>query len=69
MLQVLPLADGGEVSLDWLPGPEEDASKDEISGSTKPIILFLPGLTGHSQSEYIKSFINVAHQVGSMLHS
>lgn len=44
--------DGGEVCLDWISenNIEEDA----------PICLFLPGLTGDSQSEYIKSFVNVA---------
>ena len=31
-----------------------------------PICLFLPGLTGDSQSEYIKSFVNVARrQIGA----
>lgn len=29
-------------------------------GDNDPIVLFLPGLTGDSQSEYIKSFVNVA---------
>ena len=53
-LQILKLFDGGEVCLDWI-GPE-DSSNDS------PICLFLPGLTGHSQSEYIKSFVNVARK-------
>ena len=50
----MKLFDGGEVCLDWI-GPE-DSSNDS------PICLFLPGLTGHSQSEYIKSFVNVARK-------
>ena len=36
------------------------------SRAEDPICLFLPGLTGDSQSEYIKSFVNVAsRQVGA----
>ena len=52
------MSDGGEVCLDWI----DSASKDKGSkGSDKDaIVLFLPGLTGDSQSEYIKSFVNVA---------
>ena len=61
MRQVLKLKDGGEVGLDWLDDPTDKRVADaDYDG---PIVLFLPGLTGHSQSEYIKSFINVAHKV------
>ena len=42
-----------QVALDWI-------SPDEEVGDDAPIILFLPGLTGESQSEYIKSFVNIA---------
>ncbi len=52
MLQILEMSDGGEVSLDWL-----DPDGGESPGC--PTVLFLPGLTGDSQSEYIKSFVNV----------
>ena len=38
--------------LDWMDRPSSRAED--------PICLFLPGLTGDSQSEYIKSFVNVA---------
>lgn len=51
--EVLKLFDDGEVCLDWL--------DDGDTSSETPIVLFLPGLTGDSQSEYIKSFVNVAH--------
>ena len=30
----------------------------------KPIALFLPGITGCSQAEYLKSFIPIAHRAG-----
>ena len=49
--EILKLQDEGEVSLDWLDTPD----------SAGPVILFLPGLTGDSQSEYIKTFVNLAH--------
>jgi len=51
--EILKLSDGGEVCLDWL-----DCEKGKES--SHPTVLFMPGLTGNSQSEYIKSFINVA---------
>ena len=54
--EVLKLFDGGEVCLDWIEPDNED------SNDASPICLFLPGLTGHSQSEYIKSFVNVARR-------
>ncbi len=58
--QVVTMPDGGEVTLDWRrkDAGEGAATDAEYSG---PIVLFLPGLTGHSQSEYIKSLSNVAH--------
>ena len=52
MLQILQLDDGGEICLDWLDTDSPDPEH--------PTVLFMPGLTGDSQSEYIKSFINIA---------
>lgn len=46
--EVLQLKDGGQVCLDWLDGSGEAGS---------PIVLVLPGLTGSSQSEYIKGLM------------
>ncbi|XP_069165749.1 phospholipase ABHD3 [Procambarus clarkii] len=46
--EVLELKDGGQVSLDWLDGSGEPDS---------PIVLMLPGLTGSSQSEYVKGLV------------
>ena len=48
--QILRLSDGGEVCLDWL-----DCDKDK--NKKHPTVLFLPGLTGDAQSEYIKVFL------------
>lgn len=53
--EILQLKDGGEVCLDWL-----DVGDDP----DKPSIIILPGLTGSSQSEYIKSFILTAQEIG-----
>lgn len=50
--EVHKLFDGGEVGLDWI-YPDDGVAEDA------PIVLFLPGLTGDSQSEYIKSFVNI----------
>jgi len=52
--EILKLKDGGEVCLDWLDTDSKDPKH--------PTILFMPGLTGDSQSEYIKSFVNVARR-------
>ena len=58
--QILKLKDGGEIGLDWLDQSTHHYDNSEYDG---PIVLFLPGLTGHSQSEYIKSFVNVSNWV------
>lgn len=53
--------DGGQISLDWYDpdGSREDCSRTCNSNVHKdfdrPIALFLPGLTGCSQAEYIKT--------------
>lgn len=57
--EILKLPDGGMVSLDWL-----DNSLHHGETINKPIALFLPGLTGHSQTEYVKSLVPVAHRLG-----
>ncbi|KAG7166821.1 Phospholipase ABHD3-like 1 [Homarus americanus] len=45
--ELLELKDGGQICLDWL---------ETTSEVDQPIIIILPGLTGSSQSEYVKSF-------------
>ena len=50
--------------LDWL--DDIDSVTVDRDRDRAPICLFLPGLTGDSQSEYIKSFVNVANrQIGA----
>jgi len=52
--EVFTFSDGGEVGLDWISKTDGDAQQ--------PIVLILPGITGSSQSEYIKVLVNVATQ-------
>uniref|UniRef100_T1J8Q0 AB hydrolase-1 domain-containing protein n=1 Tax=Strigamia maritima TaxID=126957 RepID=T1J8Q0_STRMM len=59
--EVLQLADGGEVFLDWLDEEEASIHKDP---STRPTILFLPGLTGNSQAEYLRVLCGQAKKLG-----
>ncbi|KAJ8680230.1 hypothetical protein QAD02_016017 [Eretmocerus hayati] len=52
--EMLSLSDGGEVALDWA---ENNCSL------TSPIVIILPGLTGHSQAEYIKCLVYAAKTI------
>ncbi|XP_066990184.1 phospholipase ABHD3-like [Macrobrachium rosenbergii] len=47
--ETLSLKDGGIISLDWTSKPSR---KDQ------PILLVLPGLTGTSQSQYVKGYLH-----------
>lgn len=53
--ELLTLKDGGEVALDWM---DYDCADDS------PVVLILPGLTGASQSEYIKCLVTAAGTIG-----
>ncbi|XP_015118106.1 phospholipase ABHD3 isoform X1 [Diachasma alloeum] len=53
--EILTLKDGGEVALDWA---------DQGCSPTSPIVIILPGLTGSSQTEYIRCLITAAKNVG-----
>lgn len=53
--ELLTLADGGVVAIDWLDG---NSSLDA------PVVIILPGLTGESQAEYIKFLVLAANQAG-----
>lgn len=52
------MKDGGIVSLDWLESHNQEC-KDN-----RPVVIFLPGLTGHSQTEYVKSLVPIATKLG-----
>lgn len=54
--EILTLKDGGEVALDWM---------DNNCSDDSPVILLLPGLTGASQSEYIKCLVTTACDIGA----
>lgn len=53
--EVLDMADGGIVALDWL---------DEGCSASAPVLLILPGLTGSSQAEYIRCLVKAANRSG-----
>jgi len=57
--EVLRLSDGGQVNLDWL--DDESSTSDS---ATKPTVLFLPGLTGNSQAEYLRVLCGQARNLG-----
>ena len=61
--EFIQLPDGGQVSLDWYTDPPSRTSSP-ASPSDQPIALFIPGLTGDSQTEYIKSLIPHAQSCG-----
>jgi len=51
--EIFTFRDGGQVGLDW-------TCDQGDPDPSQPIVLILPGLTGSSQSEYVKSLVNVA---------
>ncbi|EEB20462.1 alpha/beta hydrolase domain containing protein 1,3, putative [Pediculus humanus corporis] len=53
--EILTLRDGGEVALDW---------KEENTTSSSPVVLLFPGLTGTSQTEYVKALAISASKSG-----
>ncbi|KAK8751707.1 hypothetical protein OTU49_009894 [Cherax quadricarinatus] len=50
------MKDGGQICLDWL---------DVTVVDDQPIVIILPGLTGSSQSEYVKSFVLAVQETGA----
>lgn len=54
--EILELPDGGMVCLDW------SLPKDDKPDT--PTMLFLPGLTGESQADYIQGFVRSANSLG-----
>ena len=50
---LVPLADGGQISVDWTIHDDVDSS---FTDST-PVIAILPGLTGDRYDDYMKALI------------
>lgn len=50
------------MSVDWYDAPRSSLEKQDED--QRPIAIFMPGLTGDSQTEYIKSLIPSAHSIG-----
>ncbi|KAI5634130.1 phospholipase ABHD3 [Phthorimaea operculella] len=53
--EILRLSDGGQVALDWLDAEQADA----------PVLLILPGITGDSQTDYVRCLCAAAQQLGA----
>ena len=62
--EFIKLPDGGQVSLDWYTDSSSSRSSAAASPADQPIAVFIPGLTGDSQTEYIKSLIPHAQSCG-----
>ncbi|XP_050424185.1 protein ABHD1-like isoform X2 [Adelges cooleyi] len=57
--EILTLKDGGQVAIDWRnPNEENNLMTSSVT------VLLLCGLTGHSQSEYIKETVNELYNWG-----
>uniref|UniRef100_A0A8C5MRX1 Phospholipase ABHD3 n=1 Tax=Leptobrachium leishanense TaxID=445787 RepID=A0A8C5MRX1_9ANUR len=59
--EVISTADGGQISLDWVDNDESTRFPDR---SSRPTIVFLPGLTGNSRQSYILHLVRRASQDG-----
>ncbi len=58
--ELVPLSDGGQVSLDWPVCPEADRNFKEST----PILFLLPGTAGGRHDTYIAAMINDAAKRG-----
>ena len=58
--EILRTSDGGQISLDWFTPVAVQKNK----GDTTPIALFIPGIVGDSQTDYMKSVLPIAHNLG-----
>jgi len=57
--EMVAMADGGQVTLDWAPSPGADAALDTLppgADDDAPIVLLMHGLAGASNENYIRSF-------------
>ncbi|XP_037073675.1 phospholipase ABHD3-like isoform X1 [Pollicipes pollicipes] len=60
--ELVDLPDGGVVALDWHRSAFRATRGRE---DAHPIVLLVPGLTGSSQSDYIRSLILVSERIGA----
>jgi len=74
----LRTTDGGQISLDWYepesPSSVDDGDDGRCPGASRcaskvhhgnaPIAIFMPGVTGCSQAEYLKTFVPLAYRAG-----
>ncbi|XP_066268373.1 phospholipase ABHD3-like isoform X2 [Branchiostoma lanceolatum] len=58
--EILDMPDGGELHLDWL----EHHSNIHHDNRTRPIIIILPGMSGHSGSHYVINLAKAASKKG-----
>lgn len=59
--EILQLKDGGQVGLDWVYNTGNEMYKDE---NERPVVIYLPGLTGSSESYYFCNFVKAATVLG-----
>ncbi|MBN3310957.1 ABHD3 Phospholipase, partial [Amia calva] len=59
--ELLGMADGGQISLDWF---DNDDSVCYPDTTTRPTILLLPGLTGTSMESYILHMVQQSQDLG-----
>jgi predicted alpha/beta-fold hydrolase len=68
--ELITLPDGGTVGIDWASSLDDDEDTPRLH-SASPVILFLHGLIGDSQSEYIfhlsRKFLHIGYRVGVMI--
>lgn len=55
----MKLPDGGQVSLDWYASADDNQKKEKDA-----IAIIIPGLTGNSQTEYVKSLVPEVQSCG-----
>ena len=52
--QILKLSDGGQIALDWAV-PKCPELESKISNNKTPLLVVVPGLTGHNDDLYMVS--------------
>jgi len=53
--EIFELSDGGELALDWVVHPTDEANSASSQTVQRPIIVFVPGISGDSSILYCKS--------------